>query len=609
MRTYAILTLAVCFALPQWVFSQTSTEKTVDDLFSLQISQNQATDFVTKATFYTLHTERLRQLEQERPFEFQLKLPLPDKNELILELQQHQILADDFKVSTPSGEVPYQSGVFYKGQLQGDKESHVALGIFENMVVGFLSYDGSNYELGHMNQGTYPASTAYIFYNTADMLIEKTFECGVDAAKVTPPDNGTVQASAANKVVKIYIEADYDAYQEKGNSVQNVVDYIEGFFNEVAILYANESINVQISEIFVWDEQDPYTTFFTQNVDGNGGSIAPFGLRMQSNGFNGDIAHLVQMVSRGNDGIAVIDGLCGDNPFAYSDIESSYNQYPTYSWTIQVFTHENGHVIGSEHTTKCVWGPNKNQRLEQLCPGEPPEGFCSTVSPPVRNTIMNPGCVLPDFTKGFGDDPGDLIRSKVASANCLEELSVPLDLLVFEGKVLENNNQLTWITANEVNTQWHSIERSLDGKKNFEKIGKVAAAGISTQQQQYVWQDEQPLSAAFYRIRTVDNDGKEHLSDIIRLERKELSTGFAITDVHPVPATDWVQVQFQSATNQQVTIQIVDVMGRVLHSLSQKSTEGENVVNLNVADLPKGIFTLRLVNAAGSLAMWKIVIQ
>ncbi|MFN8331580.1 MAG: hypothetical protein U0T81_10250 [Saprospiraceae bacterium] len=41
--------------------------------------------------------------------------------------------------------------------------------------------------------------------------------------------------------------------------------------------------------------------------------------------------------------------------YAYSNIYSSYQDVPTYSWTIEVMTYEMGHNIGSNHTHWCGW--------------------------------------------------------------------------------------------------------------------------------------------------------------------------------------------------------------------------------------------------------------
>lgn len=612
MKTSLLFYLCfLSFCLHAQTTSKYAVEKNLltTDLFSLAENQKQASDFVTKATFLNLDKNRLRQLMLARPATLTLVLPQADKQNLVVELEQHQIVTDNFKVDTPEGETIVELGLYYKGYVQGHKESLASLSVFDDMVIGMLILEGTTYELGHIGQDIFPASTSYIFYNTQDMLVEiGKLECLTEDSKLSSSQvdfDEAAQAAALAKVVKFYIESDYDTYLNKGSNTQNVTNYITGFFNQVATLYANESINVQISELFIWTMQDPYTGFiFGQPIDGSGASLSVFVPRMQSRGFDGNIAQLIQMVSQGNDGLAFVDELCDNNPYAYCDVVSSYNQYPTYSWTVQAFTHEAGHVMGSPHTTECVWGPSNNMRLE-ACPGV---GGCTIVSPPVTQTIMNPGCVIPDFTKGFGTQPGNLIRSRVAAATCLDE-ALPLDLLAFQGEILEKGNKLFWVTAAERNTKWHIIERSSDSGKSFSEIGRLPAAEFSMSELRYEWIDQQPLLIGFYRLRTVDLDGTEQFSPILRLERKSYSSTLGLTNVFPNPAEDWLQVQVQSPKAQQVELRMTDVAGKVIQLYTYDIAEGLTTLQLTTTNLAEGLYFLELISGTSTHQLQQVVIS
>lgn len=50
----------------------------------------------------------------------------------------------------------------------------------------------------------------------------------------------------------VYIEIDDDIVSNKGGVI-GVINYVIGVFNELIILYVNESIEMGILEIFVWD--------------------------------------------------------------------------------------------------------------------------------------------------------------------------------------------------------------------------------------------------------------------------------------------------------------------------------------------------------------------
>ena len=77
------------------------------------------------------------------------------------------------------------------------------------------------------------------------------------------------------------------------------------------------------------------------------------------NGFNGNIAMLLSYGASG--GIAYVNTLCNSNPdyrMGFSSIGSTYSTVPTYSWSVEVVTHEFGHLLGSQHTHACVWNGN-----------------------------------------------------------------------------------------------------------------------------------------------------------------------------------------------------------------------------------------------------------
>lgn len=99
--------------------------------------------------------------------------------------------------------------------------------------------------------------------------------------------------------------------------------------------------------------------------------------------------------------------------------------------------------------------------------------------------------------------------------------------------VAQRGIELTWITAVERYAARFEVERSTDGIV-FEKLGELAAAGNSTQQQDYQFWDKNPVSGRnYYRLRQVDLDEQFAFSNMVRADWKsgEIS-------VFPNPATD-----------------------------------------------------------------------
>ncbi|MGB1217832.1 MAG: hypothetical protein ACPG5P_08135, partial [Saprospiraceae bacterium] len=96
---------------------------------------------------------------------------------------------------------------------------------------------------------------------------------------------------------------------------------------------------------------------------------------------------------------------------------------------------------------------------------------------------------------------------------------LPVELLSFTGEYLERKgNQLDWITVTEENTSHFDVERSTDGI-NFEFMGKVEAAGNSSERLTYDFLDTKPMNGVnYYRLRIVDLDQTFEYSNVISLK-------------------------------------------------------------------------------------------
>ncbi|MCB0659868.1 MAG: zinc-dependent metalloprotease, partial [Saprospiraceae bacterium] len=193
-------------------------------------------------------------------------------------------------------------------------------------------------------------------------------------------------------------------------------NYVTGLFNQVATLYANEQINVTVSDIVIWTSQSPYTSTTSS------GMLSQFTAYRQ--GFNGDLAQLLSYQASG--GIAYLDGLCRSNPdysMSYAGISSTYQNVPTYSWSVMVCTHEFGHLMGSNHTHACAW--NGNNTAIDGC--YTTEGSCPNPGIPQGGGTIMSYCHLTsagiNLNLGFGPQPGNVIRSEVSNASCLTACS------------------------------------------------------------------------------------------------------------------------------------------------------------------------------------------
>ncbi|MBL7815944.1 MAG: T9SS type A sorting domain-containing protein [Saprospiraceae bacterium] len=163
--------------------------------------------------------------------------------------------------------------------------------------------------------------------------------------------------------------------------------------------------------------------------------------------------------------------------------------------------------------------------------------------------------------------------------------AIPVELVSFTGSVINQNDaKLQWQTATELNNAYFAVERSFDGQ-NFVEIGQVKGSGTSNQTHQYTFIDRNlPQSVAYYRLRQIDNDGKQSLSNAISLRFDKAKHTIA---VFPNPTTDKIFIQNYENTEGGV---LMDNLGRIITQYPQLPHE------ISISHLPFGIYILKIGN-------------
>jgi len=361
------------------------------------------------ATFFRIDPVVIHDIIQEHPDLLRLKIPYGiDGAEFEVVLYNKNPYVDNAIVRTSDGS-KYQmtNGAYYRGVIEGEEKSLVALSFFEGEMSGIVSsIDKGQYDIGKTDK-----AGIHVSYDSQTLPFKNNFKCGTKDEQSSMMDNieNELETRDAGDCVKIFMEASYKIYQNKG-SVANVETFINGFFNVVATLYDNEDVPVAISEIFVWTTQDPFPT-------NDSGDALDFYTDYRTS-FNGDLAHLLAKTNNGNGGIAWLNALCNNSiKYSYADINMTYSNFPNYSWTVEVVTHELGHNIGSSHTQSCSWPGGAIDNCYET------EGSCGPGPAPVNGGTIMSYCHLTNyginFANGFGPLPGNKIRERIIAKQCL----------------------------------------------------------------------------------------------------------------------------------------------------------------------------------------------
>ena len=101
-------------------------------------------------------------------------------------------------------------------------------------------------------------------------------------------------------------------------------------------------------------------------------------------------------------------------------------------------------------------------------------------------------------------------------------VSLPIELLYFNGSEQRSENILNWSTATEYNNDRFTIEKSKDGI-DWESVAIVPGAGNSSNQRFYTASDYRVDKIInYYRLKQTDYDGKFEYSDIISIDNRRM---------------------------------------------------------------------------------------
>lgn len=163
------------------------------------------------------------------------------------------------------------------------------------------------------------------------------------------------------------------------------------------------------------------------------------------------------------------------------------------------------------------------------------------------------------------------------------------------------SNSINWVTASEQDIQTFGIERSVDNQ-TWVQIGTTKATGGSTTTA-YTFTDETPLALNYYRIRSIENSGKDQFSKIVSVKRS--NEKLSLSAVYPMPITEGVTLDVVSKQTGKVTVSVTvsvtDIVGRLAKTEVFTVSEGSNALQLGLNQLAKGTYILNLNNGEVSI--------
>ena len=184
--------------------------------------------------------------------------------------------------------------------------------------------------------------------------------------------------------------------------------------------------------------------------------------------------------------------------------------------------------------------------------------------------------------------------------------SLPVELSSFRGWNNGSSNTLQWTTETELNNNHFELQRSADGQ-SFEQIAIIAGAGTTTQPKSYLHEDNEPLLGInYYRLRQVDHDGTATLSNVIAIE---VAAQQGEQRLFPNPTTGQLVYQFNAIQEEQLTLQVHNTLGQMLHTWTHNAQVGINNKVLDWTAYPAGTYHVTVTNQQGHVIYTQAIIK
>lgn len=273
----------------------------------------------------------------------------------------------------------------FRLKLRG--QSVGSLILMKDHVVASFHDGGVQYDLMHRKDNL------YLVADMNGLRNHSPFSCGT--ADAQEGLERRVQQSLENQsrqvdggCVEIALDIDFDTWATFNNAA-NATEWALALMSGVEAIYTQELNGLaflQASYVHIWQSVDPMDAY----VNNAGSMLDNFRQTWEGNptldAVQRDITHLItKRLDTGTGGIAYLGVNCGSYAYGFSanlNNTSNYN-INSYSWNLDVVSHELGHNFGANHTHWCGWPGGAIDN----CAGS--EGSCGNGPAVSSGTIMS----------------------------------------------------------------------------------------------------------------------------------------------------------------------------------------------------------------------------
>ena len=208
-----------------------------------------------------------------------------------------------------------------------------------------------------------------------------------------------------------------------------------------------------------------------------------------------------------------------------------------------------------------------------------------------RNALPNP------FTKIFayvGTTNTDISTPNTHTISIGND-PLPVELANFTAVTNRNNVTLNWATSKETNNQGFEVERTLVGANSWAKVGTVTGNGTTTETRSYSFSERVTTGNYSYRLKQIDFNGNFEYHNLSSEVNVGVPSEFALSQNYPNPFNPSTKIDYDIATDGNVSVVLFDMSGREVAKLvNDFKPAGYYTVSFNASNLSSGMYFYRI---------------
>lgn len=188
---------------------------------------------------------------------------------------------------------------------------------------------------------------------------------------------------------------------------------------------------------------------------------------------------------------------------------------------------------------------------------------------------------------------------------------LPMAFSALQAFQLGESVQLSWQVQHEESYLWHVVERSQDGFA-FTEVGRIPS--VQTAEEAHLYEHADDLNglhaqgALYYRIRSIDVEGKDALSPVVMTRLGHASAFEAKLSPNPAANGSTTTMEFYASESGTAQYRLCELSGRCIRAGEWNLNAGNNRQTITLEGLAPGMYLID-VRAAGKRAHATLLVQ